>query len=103
MDTGEFIRLITTSHFVAGAAGGFVRGYHIKEVYGLALMRMLAGGVSAHFVAPSVMWWLAIQYEVQQSGMGNFEPVGLLISFIVGYMGIILSGVVENAIFKRFT
>lgn len=103
IDVGDILRTALNSHFAAGVAGGFVRSFHVKEAFGIAAMRALAGGVSAHFITPIIIWAAPRFIDITQSDISTFNgPAGAAISFLVGLMGIMLSTVIEKVIMERF-
>lgn len=103
MDASEIIKSLLSSHFAAGAAGGMVRSFYVREAYGIATMRTIAGGVSAHYVTPIVLWAAPRFIEISQQDLLAFNaPAGAAASFLVGLLGIFVSATVEKVISKRF-
>lgn len=102
-DFSETLKLIANSHFAAGAAGGLVRSFYVKEAYGLALTRTLAGGVSAYYISPIILWGAPRFLEMTQADLLAFQaPAGAAASFLVGLLGIFVSTTIERVIKKRF-
>lgn len=99
----ELLLSLTNSHFAAGAAGGLVRSFYVREAFGIAFMRTIAGGVSAHYVTPILLWAAPRFLDISQVELVAFtSPAGAAASFAVGLMGIFLSTTIEKIINKRF-
>ena len=102
MNADELIKATLSSHFAAGAAGGLVRAFYIKEAYSVAAIRAVAGGISAYYVTPIILWGAPRFIEMSQTDLIAFTtPAGLFTSFIVGSMGILTSTLVEKFIKKK--
>lgn len=103
MSVEEAIKAILGSHFAAGAAGGLVRSFYVREAYAISMMRTLSGGISAYYVTPIVLWAAPRFIEISQTDLLAFsEPAGAATSFLVGLMGIFVSTTLEKVIAKRF-
>ena len=103
MDIGDFLRSALGSPFAAGAAGGLVRSFYVKEAYGIALMRTIAGGISAHYITPIILWTAPRFIEMTQAELLEFSsPASAAVAFGVGLLGIFVSTTVEKIINKRF-
>ena len=102
MGINEIIASVIGSHFMAGAAGGLVRSFHVREAWAVSAMRTIAGGVSAQYLTPIALWAAPRVIEITQEDMINFsEPAGLAVAFLVGLLGIFLSTSVEKLISKK--
>ena len=103
MDLPDILKATLGTHFAAGAAGGLVRSFYFREAFGIVAMRAIAGGVSAHYVTPIVLWAAPRFIEISQTDIVAFaDPAGAAASFFVGLMGIFISTTVEKVISKRF-
>jgi len=97
----DIMKDIASSHFVGGVAGGLVRAFFIKEAYGVAMIRGMAGGATAFYLSPVIIWLLLRKLEVDQGDLlAVSHLLDLSISFSVGVMGMMLSTVIEKVIYK---
>ena len=102
MNIGDLIEGFIGSHFIAGAAGGLARSFYVREAWAVSTMRTLAGGMSAHYVAPIILWLLPRYMEITQADLVSFaDSAGVAVAFGVGMLGIFVSTVLEKAISKK--
>lgn len=102
IDVSELIKQFASSNFTAGASGGFVRNIYAREAWTTTALRSVAGGLSAHFLTPLILWFAMNEMELEQAEIiAVSTPMGIAISFSIGLLGIALSSIVERILTKR--
>lgn len=102
MNLGSLIDGAVGSYFVAGAAGGLARSFYVKEAWAVSLMRTLAGGMSAHYITPIILWALPRFLEIPQEDLIHFgDSAGQAVAFATGMVGIFASTTFEKLVIKR--